>query len=276
MGRLFSIVVFVGFLVAAAGLARAAPIIYSTEQDGARLGTIDAADASTTDIGSTGYSGTYGAAFDNSTGVLFAIVDGFSNPTLGTYDLSTGAVTTIGTGLGSTGTLLAIEIASDGTIYAAGFDQRLWTVDRSTGAATLVGTMGSEAFDIMDMAFDPTTGTLWGTVSNTLFTIDPATAETNLVSTMSGPSDAMGLMFGNDGTMYATDYTSSGGLYTVDPSTGATSLVGTTSFDYPHGGDILNPVPEPSSFALLGLGAVALFLGSRRRRQRTLLSGNRI
>lgn len=227
--------------VAGAGTALALPTIYTTHGDGTRLGTIDAAGAGASDIGPATFTETWAAAFDNTTGELFTIVRGFSVPTLGKYNLTTGAVTTIGSGLGSVGSCIALEIDNSGTIYAAGFDQRLWTVNRTTGVATLVGTMGSESSGIMDMAFDPTTGTLWGTTANLLFTINPANAASVLVSTMSGPSSSMGLMFADDGTMYATDYSSVGGLYRVtNPTTGATTLVGNTGFSFPHGGDIRN------------------------------------
>lgn len=227
--------------VAWAGTAWSLPTIYSTHGDGTRLGTIDAANAAATDIGAAGYGQTWAAAFDNTTGELFTIVNGFSTPTLGTFNLTTGAVTTIGSGLGAVGSCIAIEVASNGTIYAAGFDQRLWTVNRTTGVATLVGTMGSEGNGIMDMGFDPTTGTLWGTDANQLYTINPANAATVLVSNMSGPSSPMGIAFADDGTMYVTDYTGSGQLYRVtNPSTGAVALVGNTGFGNPHGCDIRN------------------------------------
>jgi hypothetical protein len=262
-------VLIAAVLLTGNGETLGAPIIYSSHGDGTRLGTIDAANASATDIGAAGYFETWAAAFDNNTGELFTIVDGFSGSNrLAKYNLTTGAATPIGTGLGTPSDTISLEIADDGTIYAASFSNQLYTVNRITGVATaLPGILGPEAFGIMDMAFDPTTGILWGTGGQNLFQINPVTGTSTDVSDLTLGSSQMGLMFGDDGTMYATDYTPAGELYEVtNPLTGGMTLIGSTGFSFPHGGDILNtPVPEPSTLTLATL--VLLGISYRRRKR---------
>ncbi len=57
--------VIAAFLPTGNGKTLGAPIIYSSHGDGTRLGTIDAANASTTDIGAAGFSGTQGRCQGN-------------------------------------------------------------------------------------------------------------------------------------------------------------------------------------------------------------------
>mgnify|MGYP003573231746 CR=1 FL=1 len=208
--------------------------IFCTGQSGTGLSTVDTDTASGTNVGSTGYSGVWAAAFDNNDGTLYTTVNW--GQYLGTINVTTGAVTTIGSAQSGTN-LIALECADDGTLYGLDFGAGLWTIDKSTGVRSLVG-YGS-MYNAMDLAFD-SNGTLWAANGNYLYTINTATGASTAVGPITGISGGavMSITFDENDVLYAMPWTGNAVLYTVDTGTGAATSVGSTGLYYPHGGDI--------------------------------------
>ena len=152
-----------------------AATFYTTTSSGTALGRIDTVTGAATVIGPTGFSGTYGLALDNTTGVAYGIVNANA---LATFNLTTGAATLI-ENLG-VGFNYSLEISPTGTLFAAAWDDRLYTVNKLTGATTFVGSMGVSGF-IFDLAFD-TLGNLYGTNAGTLYKIDTITGVATTVT----------------------------------------------------------------------------------------------
>lgn len=218
--------------------------IFTTHQDGTRLGTIDQATGVGTDIGPFGSSQTWAAAFDTD-GTLYTTINGFSgNAILARVNQSTGAITTVGTGLGTN--MISLEIADDGTMYGIGYSNRiLYRINQSTGVATPIGDTG--ILNNMDLAFD-SNGTLYATVGNTLRTVNPSTGASTLVGTFTGiqTGHVMGIMFDVNDTLYATAHVSNSPLYEINLQTLSATVVGNTTFVLPHGGDIYITSTSPS------------------------------
>lgn len=145
--------------------------------------------------------------------------------TLYTLNTTTGALTSVG-GFG-TG-LLNIDIAIDRNGQMYGHDigaDNLLLIDKTTGAATVIGPTGHAANFAQGMDFD---------------------YETN--------------------TLYATIYTGGGtGVFaSFNLTTGAgTTILSTTSWNAEMEMAVASPIPEPTSFALMGMAGAALL---RRRR----------
>jgi hypothetical protein len=85
--------------------------IFSTQALGTRLGTIDRVTGAGSDVGPFGTSETWAAAFDTD-GTLFTLFNGFSNNArLGIVNQATGAVTPVGSGVGTS--MITLEVAAD-------------------------------------------------------------------------------------------------------------------------------------------------------------------
>lgn len=265
----------VGILTLAAIATAAAPraeaeIIYAHRFSQGDLVRFDTDTATETVIGNTGITNAFGFSFSPS-GTLYGLNQ---SGNLYTIDLNTAATTLIGdTGLGGSGPeALAFDLA--GNLIGATSGSQLYSINATTGAASLIGNV-TGITDVDGLSVAPTAltvagvgavaaGTIFSVDSGTLYAIDPNTlVATNLGSTNGSET----LAFAPDGTLFVHDF--SGSLYTRDLATGVESLVMSTS------GSIasmaiqgsVSAVPEPSSLALLSIGAcVAGAL--RRRRQR--------
>lgn len=189
-----------------------------------------------------------------------------SSGNLGTVDVSTGAVNTIGnmgvqltdiafdptgklygisfTALYSINPLTAVStligshgmadgnalvFGSDGTLYGAGVNTRqLFRLDPGTGAAISLGNMGHASGG--DLAFKD--GRLYlASSANQLVQVNPANVPASTVVGSFGVANVFGLATGSNNVLYAVANTT---LYTVDTATGQASA--------------------PISFALQGLG----------------------
>lgn len=65
-----------------------------------------------------------------------------------------------------------------------------------------------------------------------LYRIDPATGEATKVVNLVGSNFVMGLAFGREGKLYATDFTGNPGLYRIDLKTGFETAVGALPFGF--------------------------------------------
>jgi ELWxxDGT repeat protein len=222
-----------GFSLTAADKDQAvSSLMFTTEANGTRLGTIDAVHR---DIAAFGAGQTWATAVGTD-GTLYTLFNGFSgNARLASVDRASGALMPIGSGIGAS--MIALEAATDGMLYGVGYDTRLlYRIDPSTGIATAVGNTGISG--IMDLAFD-STGALYATTSNRLWTVNLASGATALVGTITGVASGavMGIMFDAQDTLFATAYVANSPLYQIDRATLAATAVGPSGFDSPHGGD---------------------------------------
>jgi hypothetical protein len=245
-----------------------ASTIFLTSGDGTQLARIDTTTAAGTVIGPAGASGAYAAAF-NPAGALYGMLNWqTASNRLGLYNQTTGQITAVG-GTFGVASMLALEIAADGSMYAGswGATNNFFSINPATGAATVIGSTG---FDLMmDFAFD-SAGRLWAIEnsngSNNLWTINLTTGVGTHVTGVTGAFGLiMSIMFDADGTLYATDYISNSHLYRVNTVTGVATDLGATGLSFAHGGDIA-AVPEPASMLLLASGLVAGVARYRRRR----------
>ena len=203
-----------------------------------------------------------------------------------TINPSNGHATMVGSGFGVTpnGATFGVDNGPAGFQIVSGNNQSL-LVNRSTGVATVTPSPSYAAGDplagqtprVDALAYDPATGTWYAddTLANSLATFNPATGVLHSIGAngidasryngidISGLTEIMYL-----GTPAASSDPQAN-LYTVNKVTGAVSLVGQIGNP---GDDVLLrgltvvSVPEPSSVALLALGAFG-FLIARRRQQ---------
>ncbi|MBL4566849.1 MAG: PEP-CTERM sorting domain-containing protein [Porticoccus sp.] len=219
---------------------------------------------------------------------LITGMEGIGND-LYVFDQATGVVTQLDPGNGSTITTynLGPLVQGEGTFAmhsdltgftssSSGSIGTYYTFDLGAGTSTNIGT--GISFDGVDFAPN---GTLYGlTQSPTtpggsqLHTIDPITGATTLIGSTGITGGALAALVVAEGDFIAAIGDS---LYQIDPLTavatflfnpgigdisGAAFLGSTNPGDPPEPG---NPVPEPASLILFGLGLVALSYSRRVR-----------
>ena len=60
-----------------------------------------------------------------------------------------------------------------------------------------------------------------------------------------GSNSVMGLAFGRDGKLYATDWTQNSGLYLIDIKTGFETAIAALPFGLSSGLELAGPLPRP-------------------------------
>ena len=200
-----------------------------------------------------------------------------------TLNPNNGVATEVGTGFGVTpnGSTFGVDNGPAGFVVVSGNGQNL-LVNRSTGVATVEPSLayatGDPKFGVSPrvdaLAYDAAAAKWYAfdTLANTLATFNPTTGVLNTIgangidtSRFNGAdiSDDTGILY--LGTPAASSDPQSN-LYTVNKTTGAATLVG--QIDYPTADTLvggITVVPEPSTIALLALGALGLLFARRRQ-----------
>lgn len=174
----------------------------------------------------------HGLASNESGGLIYSIDINDGNK-LKALDPTTGIVTTIGTGTADVdGRGMAYD-DTNGVLYATGFDRfgvtSLYTIDTTTGAATTIGVLDIGYASDVGLAYDEVLGILYlnNGISRTLYSVNVTTGAVTAIGA-NGPAWI-------DGLAWIAD----------TPTT---------------------PAPEPTTFALFGLGFATVGLRRRFRR----------
>jgi len=173
------------------------PTLYLINDDTTDLESLDPATGTSTVIGATGNSDTYGMAADPTSEMVYVVevpICGISS-NLYTINLATGGMSLVGS---ITNSFCVLAIAFDDTGQLFGFDiilDSLIRIDKSNGSGTVVGSTGFDAhFFGHGMDFEPVTGTMYlASYNNTnstteLRTIDLSTGSSTLVGELGGNS----------------------------------------------------------------------------------------
>lgn len=155
---------------------------------------------------------------------------------------------------------------STGALLALSNEGQLFSLNPATGASSLIGNTGQVQRGI---SFSPA-GDLFGfSLQGDLFRVNPLTGAPTFVGSSGVPITliAEDSTFTPDGRLFLADF--GGNIFQINPATGNRTLVGQAG----PGQSILGlatlpaalDVPEPSSVALLGLGALGLAAFGRRR-----------
>lgn len=199
-------------------------VIYSTARAGEDLIKIDPHTGKMEVVGSLGVPGSAPLA-GAPDGTLYTVTDSVSvsstSSQLAKVDQKTGKATPIGEPWGKPIGIMGLDVAPDGTIYAAGVvENKLYRIDPATGSLTEIGRFEGGK-DIVDFAFHPQTGEMYAVGYATLYKLDPKTAKlTQVAQITNAHPDITGIAFAPDGTLYATNGGRKSWLYKLDPSTG--------------------------------------------------------
>jgi hypothetical protein len=160
--------------------------------------------------------------------------------------------------------VMAMAFGPDGTLYAVGdcnpdpttFEcvpgsdpnyNSLYKVDVRTGEFTRIGATGAPEL-FMDLTFDRN-GEMLGVTTTVnpsmvpaiLYRIDPATGRATKLFNLVGSNLVMGLAFGRDWKLYATDFVQNSGLYRIDTTTGFQTAIAALPFGQSSGLELMNP-----------------------------------
>ena len=206
-----------------------------------------------------------GLAYDRQLDILWGAANG--NDSLYTINYTTGVATLVGAfNPGHDVTLPGLEFDnSTGALYmTSALAGTFYSVNKSTGQATLIGTHGITGSTSMGYHSNSNVMYAINTSTDSLYTMNRGTGAMTLIGAMAGTILPNSLAFNHDtNIMYMTD-TSTDSLYTLNLATGAPTLIGSTSVGNLQGMVYVNPVPEPATFAVLGLGMLALAIRRKR------------
>jgi outer membrane protein assembly factor BamB len=214
----------------------------------------------TRDIGPT-HGGDCGSLALSPRGTLYSMCGPlFGAQQLATIDQQTGRAHLFGVPVPGLA-VMAMAFGRNGTLYAVGdcnpapvtFEctpgpatyNSLYTVNVRTGAFTRIGPTGAPQL-FMDLTFD-SHGTMLGVTSTVnpsaipaiLYRINPATGTATKLFNLVGSNSVMGLAFGQDGKLYATDSPQNPGLYRINPTTGFETAIAALPFAFSSGLELI-------------------------------------
>jgi hypothetical protein len=187
----------------------------------------------------------------------------FGAQQLATIDQKTGRADLVGVPVPGLA-VMAMAFGRNGTLYAVGgcnpdpttFEctpgsdptyNSLYKVDVRTGAFTRIGSTGAPQL-FMDLTFDRnghmlgvTTTVNPSAVPAILYRIDPTTGKATKRFNLVGSNYVMGLAFGRDGRLYATDNFPNSGLYLIDTKTGFETAIAALPFGFSSGLELMEP-----------------------------------
>lgn len=218
------------------------------------------ATVTTRDVGPT-HGGDCGSLALSPRGTLYSMCGPlFGAQQLATIDQRTGRAHLFGVRVRGLA-VMALAFGRTGILYAVGdcnpapktFEctpgpagyNSLYAVDVRTGTFTRVGPTGAPQF-FMDLAVDRH-GTMLGVTTTlnpsltpaVLYRIDPATGTATKLVNLVGSNTVMGLAFGRDGKLYATDFVQNPGLYRIDPATGSETAIAALPFGFSSGLELI-------------------------------------
>jgi hypothetical protein len=222
--------------------------------------TVRGATVTTRDVGPT-HGGDCGSLALSPHGTLYSMCGPlFGAQQLATIDQNTGRAHLFGVHVRG---LAVMALAfRGGTLYAVGdcnpapktFEctpgpaayNSLYRVDVRTGTLTRIGPTGAPQF-FMDLTVDGH-GTLLGVTTTlnpsltpaVLYRIDPATGTATKLVNLVGSNTVMGLAFGRDGKLYATDFIQNPGLYRINPATGFQTAIAALPFGFSSGLELMS------------------------------------
>jgi Repeat of unknown function (DUF6923) len=222
--------------------------------------TVTGAAVTTRDIGPT-HGGDCGSLARSPRGTLYSMCGPlFGAQQLATINQKTGRAHLFGVPV--PGLAVMAMTFRGGTLYAVGdcnpdpttFEcvpdadfNVLYKVNVTTGAFTRIGPTRAHQF-FMDLTID-SHGTMLGVTSTVnpslvpaiLYRINPATGTATKLVNLVGSNTVMGLAFGHDGDLYATDFTQNPGLYRVGTTTGFETPIAALPFGFSSGLELMNP-----------------------------------
>jgi DNA-binding beta-propeller fold protein YncE len=248
------------------GRTATAQVMYAIDSSRA-LFTVDIATGAKTQIGTvSANAGTAaGLAYDPISQIMY--LSSSTNDSLYSLNLTTFEATLIGA-YGPTVVMHGLEFdTSTGTLYgASSTPNELYSINTTTGAATSIGSIGLTSF--VNLGYDSDNDVMYATNSGTdsFYSINRATGAVTLIGPLNGPTNPNGLAFNSDnGILYLVD-NSTDSFYSINLGTGAANLIGAMGTGNLLGlAYVPNPIPEPTSLALVGLGAAAVWMRRRRK-----------
>jgi hypothetical protein len=223
--------------------------------------TVTGATVTTRDIGPT-HGGDCGSLALSPRGSLYSMCGPlFGAQQLATINQKTGRAHLFGVPVPGLA-VMAMTFGRNGTLYAVGdcnpapvtFEctpgsdptyNSLYKVNVRTGKFTRIGSTGAPQF-FMDLTVD-CHGTMLGVTTTLnpslvpaiLYRINPATGKATKLLNLVGSSTVMGLAFGRDGKLYATDFTQNPGLYRIGTTTGFEKAIAALPFGFSSGLELM-------------------------------------
>jgi len=252
-----------------AGHDGAASVFYTTSGAGNSLPngaeifaiTVRGATVTTRDVGPT-FGGDCGSLALSPHGTLYSMCGPlFGAQQLATINKKTGRAHLFGVHVRGLA-VMAMAFGRNGTLYAVGdcnpapttFEctpgpaayNSLYKVDVRTGKFTRIGSTGAPQF-FMDLTVDRH-GTMLGVTTTLnpslvpaiLYRIDPATGTATKLVNLVGSNTVMGLAFGRDGKLYATDFVQNPGLYRIGTATGFQTAIAALPFGFSSGLELMH------------------------------------
>jgi hypothetical protein len=223
--------------------------------------TVRGATVSTRDVGPT-HGADCGSLALSPHGTLYSMCGPlFGAQQLATINQKTGRATLFGVRVPGLA-VMALAFGANGTLYAVGdcnpdpktFEcipdkdfNALYTVNVRTGAFTRIGPTRARQF-FMDLTID-SHGNMLGVTTTVnpslvpaiLYRINPATGRATKLFNLVGSNSVMGLAFGRDGNLYATDNPQNPGLYRIGTQTGFETAITALPFGFSSGLELMNP-----------------------------------